>query len=332
MEVEPKMRTSRSLTATHAIVKWNATEGFQPDTIAAHARIIDSLGYVWWGKIAKTGHLGMTKTAVVNLCRGDKKHERHLYLSCPDAPKATLHVGKVESVSLIRPTDESHIPAYYSRLPYPIPYWFKISDLRELTTESLENLRLLDGQTYDPVASNAYPLAVHEKHSRELFDYVETSGRKWFELQGLHELSSGRADLDPKLVFALIPFHESFEDAWELGIRRTVEKLSLVCKRALDIQHNRSIMEVVCESIRSARLVIADMTDNNPNVFYELGYAHALHKPVILITRDTATVPFDLKGINHIQYKNATDLGNKLPAMIDAVMRTNTRARSMSVR
>jgi nucleoside 2-deoxyribosyltransferase len=62
------------------------------------------------------------------------------------------------------------------------------------------------------------------------------------------------------------------------------------------------------------------MTTNNPNVFYELGYAHALSKPVILITRDRVSVPFDLRGVNNLEYKHASDLVDALPAFIKAVL------------
>jgi nucleoside 2-deoxyribosyltransferase len=54
--------------------------------------------------------------------------------------------------------------------------------------------------------------------------------------------------------------------------------------------------------------------------FYELGYAHALNKPVILLTRDRDSVPFDLQGVNNLEYKHASDLVDTLPARIKAVL------------
>ena len=49
-------------------------------------------------------------------------------------------------------------------------------------------------------------------------------------------------------------------------------------------------------------MIVADLTSANPNVFYELGLAHALKKPVILITQSIADIPFDLKSYRLLEY------------------------------
>jgi len=59
------------------------------------------------------------------------------------------------------------------------------------------------------------------------------------------------------------------------------------------------------------------MTGRNPNVFYEVGYAHALGKTVILLTRNTDDIPFDLKHYPHIIYGGSIaglkdDLGKRI--------------------
>lgn len=60
-------------------------------------------------------------------------------------------------------------------------------------------------------------------------------------------------------------------------------------------------------------MLLADLTGKNPNVFYELGLAHALSKPVVLITESVENVPFDLRSLRHIVYdKNEPDWGNVL--------------------
>jgi hypothetical protein len=60
-------------------------------------------------------------------------------------------------------------------------------------------------------------------------------------------------------------------------------------------------MTDILDAVRTARIVIADLTHANPNVFYETGICHALGKDVILITQDSE-VPFDLRHIRHIRY------------------------------
>jgi hypothetical protein len=50
-------------------------------------------------------------------------------------------------------------------------------------------------------------------------------------------------------------------------------------------------------------LIVADCTDRNPNVFYEIGLAHAIGKPTILLTQREEDVPFDLRHWRYIAYQ-----------------------------
>jgi nucleoside 2-deoxyribosyltransferase len=65
------------------------------------------------------------------------------------------------------------------------------------------------------------------------------------------------------------------------------------------------IIERIYAEIIPADLIIADMTGRNPNVFYEVGYAHALGKRVVLLTRAVDDSPLDLRGYRHIVYENS---------------------------
>ena len=73
------------------------------------------------------------------------------------------------------------------------------------------------------------------------------------------------------------------------------------------------IMDQVWSGISAAKVLVAELTTRNPNVFYELGLAHALKKPVVLISSNEADVPFDLKHIRVIYYDMADPFwGTKL--------------------
>ncbi len=61
-------------------------------------------------------------------------------------------------------------------------------------------------------------------------------------------------------------------------------------------------MDQVWRGIRSADVLVAELTTKNPNVFYELGLAHALEKPVVLVSSNQEDVPFDLRHIRVILY------------------------------
>jgi nucleoside 2-deoxyribosyltransferase len=57
------------------------------------------------------------------------------------------------------------------------------------------------------------------------------------------------------------------------------------------------IIEMILRSINQADFIIADLTGNNPNVMYEIGYAQALRKPLFLIVQqDSEPLPYDMSG------------------------------------
>ncbi|HYX71925.1 MAG TPA: hypothetical protein VE732_04085 [Nitrososphaera sp.] len=125
--------------------------------------------------------------------------------------------------------------------------------------------------------------------------------------------------------FVVMPFDQLFETHYERVIRPAVEEIGLKCIRGDEIYSKPNIMADIWSAIRSARLVIAELTGRNPNVFYEVGLAHAIGKPVILLTRNEEDVPFDLKSLRY-RYYNINDpfwgenLRNSIQAMIHNVL------------
>ncbi|MEW6241061.1 MAG: hypothetical protein AB1564_09675, partial [Chloroflexota bacterium] len=62
------------------------------------------------------------------------------------------------------------------------------------------------------------------------------------------------------------------------------------------------ILEDIIASINHSDLIVADLTGSNPNVYYELGIAHAFGRPVILLTQSVSDLPFDLRSYRVLQY------------------------------
>jgi len=104
--------------------------------------------------------------------------------------------------------------------------------------------------------------------------------------------------------FVIMPFEKSFDGIWETVIRPTIVAAGDECLRADDIFAPGSIIDDIVKLIRDADYIIADLTRHNPNVYYELGFAHALSKPVILLTSDVSTLPFDLRQLRVIEYSD----------------------------
>ena len=103
-------------------------------------------------------------------------------------------------------------------------------------------------------------------------------------------------------VFVLMPFDREFDDVYQLGIKPACDKAGAYAERVDEQLFTESILDRIYNQISKADVIVSDMTGRNPNVFYETGYAHTLGKKVILLTRHTEDIPFDLKHYSHIVY------------------------------
>jgi hypothetical protein len=145
----------------------------------------------------------------------------------------------------------------------------------------------------------------------EIFNVVK---KKTLDVTNKHKISELKDDNEQvveKLCFVLMPFDEKFYPIYE-KIKEVVEELGLICKRADEIFNTKPVIEDICHSIQKSRILIADLTGRNPNVFYELGFAHAKNKKVILITQDINDVPFDVKHYRCIVYKDTISGADEL--------------------
>jgi nucleoside 2-deoxyribosyltransferase len=82
-------------------------------------------------------------------------------------------------------------------------------------------------------------------------------------------------------VFVVMPFSDEFKNIYDFSIKEVCKEVGVFCQR-LDEQ---IFQESMLNQIYKADFIIADMSERNPNVFYEVGYAHAKDKNVILITK-----------------------------------------------
>lgn len=117
---------------------------------------------------------------------------------------------------------------------------------------------------------------------------------------------------DKPKVFVITPFNEDFLALYEELKRVFGEKYEFTNAKDLDNQEN--ILQDIVEGIYEAKVIIADLTGLNANVFYELGLAHAMNKKVIIITQDIGELPFDIKSYRANEYSLQF---NKLPALIE---------------
>lgn len=104
-------------------------------------------------------------------------------------------------------------------------------------------------------------------------------------------------------VFVLMPFSDELKPVYDDHIKKVAQDLNLKVARADDFFTADSIMSDIWNAICDARLVIADCTGRNPNVFYEIGLAHTIGKSVVLITKDKDDIPFDIRHLRYIEYE-----------------------------
>lgn len=102
--------------------------------------------------------------------------------------------------------------------------------------------------------------------------------------------------------FVISPFGEPFDEYYEKIYKPAIEKADLQAVRADEVYGTGAIIEDIFDQIVSARMVICEATGKNPNVNYELGVAHALQKPAIIVTQSIADVPFDYRHLRVITY------------------------------
>jgi hypothetical protein len=115
------------------------------------------------------------------------------------------------------------------------------------------------------------------------------------------------------LCFVIMPFGGWFDKYYEEIFCPAIKNSGLVPKRADDLYRPSNIVQDIWAFTKKAKIILADLTNKNPNVFYELGLAHAATKPVILITQNIEDIPFDLRSLRIIEYdKNSPNWGTIL--------------------
>lgn len=130
------------------------------------------------------------------------------------------------------------------------------------------------------------------------------------------------------LIFVAMPFDKSMDDIFHYGIQNAVNRAGFLCERADKIAFTGDILDLIKRRIGKASLVIADLTNTNPNVYLEVGYAWGLGKPTVLIIQDAQELKFDVKGQKCIIYSGIRELEEKLSQELLGLKQKNIHAKS----
>lgn len=122
---------------------------------------------------------------------------------------------------------------------------------------------------------------------------------------------------ETNIAFVLMPFSRKYQEVYDDVLKPTLNRLGIECKRADDIKKPGAIIGQIWEGIQKAEFIIADITGQNPNVFYELALSDVLWKRVILISQDTEKIPFDIRHMRILQYTQTIAGGRALSLEIE---------------
>ena len=124
---------------------------------------------------------------------------------------------------------------------------------------------------------------------------------------GTSSVSFGPVEISfrPPSAFVVMQFTSPFDELFEEVIRPVCAEIGIDAYRASDIYRPGVILQDIVQGLADSDVVIAEITPANPNVFYELGYAHALRKPVIALAEHDTALPFDVSGYRVIFYEDA---------------------------
>ncbi|MCA2977127.1 MAG: hypothetical protein INH37_02455 [Myxococcaceae bacterium] len=115
-------------------------------------------------------------------------------------------------------------------------------------------------------------------------------------------------------AFVAMPFVAELEDVFHYGILAPVKAAGLLCERVDQARFDGLIIERIKERIDLARVVIADLSMANPNVYLEVGYAWGRGRPTLLLVRDVKELRFDVQGHRCLVYRSIRELEGLLAA------------------
>jgi hypothetical protein len=147
----------------------------------------------------------------------------------------------------------------------------------------------------------------------------EVTGRRASPSRRMY--SVGYDSASRRHAFVAMPFADSFQDVFYYGIAPPVRSLGLLCERMDQIRFAGDIIDRMKERIASSAVVIADLSESNPNVYLEVGYAWGLRIPCILLCNRQTDLKFDVRGQRCLFYGSIRELEDCLKSELSALLR-----------
>lgn len=130
-----------------------------------------------------------------------------------------------------------------------------------------------------------------------------------------HGINANQLEVRSDLIFVLTPFHDDFRDDFQT-VAQVGQELGFTVNRGDERASQGDIFSQLLRLLVTAKVVVANISGRNPNVFYELGIAHAMDKPVILLAHSQTDVPFDVRSKRIVFYQSNEELRDRLFKML----------------
>jgi hypothetical protein len=276
-------------------------------------------------------HGGPFMTSIVKM-HGDLRHEEHMIITQDDydrylaeypitathlsamlITKTPLFVGYSRSdlhFQHIRDIVRSRL-GKFERMAYLIQFDIKPSDVEAMLADNLHVISIRTGSRQPKDAKLAelfqsiqQALDVQEGAKlrairSEIFEPIAPDK---LEMASRARDASSLLTSSSNLCFVIMPLAPELDVVYRTLIRPAAEQFGLEVLRANDILQPGAFTEQIRAAIQQARLCIADLSDRNPNVQYEVGIAHSLGKPMVLLSKRIEDIPFDLRSTQVIVY------------------------------
>jgi hypothetical protein len=207
----------------------------------------------------------------------------------------------------------------------PILVGGKFSEFRKKSP--LSQLQAILYEPGNPASLRIVAQRLHELRNRSFIDnaeeipdvlsirkLVDLSVEQAFKRLGIDQNPPMLVDytnVDQSLVFVITAFTDDLQPAFE-AIQSAARKVGLNARRVKDITGDYRITDQILKMIRSARFIVADLTHERPNVYFELGFARGLNKTVVTIIRGDTAPHFDVQNWTYIKYFDSRPLEAEL--------------------